>query len=397
MLEEKLLETVKKYNMITENDKIVVAVSGGPDSMALLNALYNLREQLKIELFVAHVNHMIRAVADSETEFVKEFCKAKSIECYVKKIDVIKKAKEEKISTEEAGRNARYDFFEEIYETVNANKIAIAHNANDNAETVLMNIIRGTGITGLKGIDPIRANKFIRPLIEIERPEIEEYCNENKLDPKYDESNNENIYTRNKIRNMLIPYLKDEFNPSIVESINRLSNLASQESKYIDCLVESYYKQVVEDFRYTNQNNQNCEETSKNHPNCVDTKKNHQNCVDTKQNHQEFFEKNLKSIKRENLTHKKSASQISEIIHESKRIDEIIINLKEFNKLDYFIKTKILLLCVYNIFGTTKGIEKKHIEDIIKMCEKNVGNKYLTPNKNTKVSVNKGKITISKI
>ena len=169
MFEEKVFETIKKYNMIEENDSIVVAVSGGPDSMSLLNVLIKLKQKMNITLVVAHVNHMIRAVADSETEYVKKFCHDNGIDCFVKKVDVVKFAEQQKISTEEAGRNIRYDFFEEIFEKINANKIAIAHNKNDNAETVLMNIMRGSGVTGLKGIEPVRASKFIRPLIECDR------------------------------------------------------------------------------------------------------------------------------------------------------------------------------------------------------------------------------------
>lgn len=326
MFEAKVLDTIKKFNMIAQNDFIIVAVSGGPDSMALLSALLNLKEILKFNIVVAHVNHMIRAVADEETKYVKDFCDKNKIDCYIKKIDVIKKAELEKISTEEAGRNARYEFFDDVLKITNANKIAIAHNANDNAETVIMNIIRGTGISGLKGIEPVRDNKYIRPLIEIQRFEIEEYCSEKNLNPKYDESNNENIYTRNKVRNLLIPYLKKEFNPSIIESVNRLSDLASQENEYIEKTVNKNFEKICE-------------------------------------------------------------SETDKII---------ILNLKRFNELENFIKSKILLLCVYKLFKTTKGIEKKHIEDLIKLCEKNIGNKYLTPNKYLKIAVNKGKITISR-
>ncbi|MBO5349065.1 MAG: tRNA lysidine(34) synthetase TilS [Clostridia bacterium] len=327
MLENEVLNTIQKYNMIQENDTIVVAVSGGPDSMTLLNVLLKIKNKLKFKIVVAHVNHMIRAVADSETQYVKDFCEKNSIECYIKKIDVIKKSELEKISTEEAGRNARYDFFEEIFNKVQGSKIAIAHNKNDNAETVLMNFMRGTGVSGLKGIEPVRNNKFIRPLIEINRKDIEQYCIDENLNPKFDESNNENIYTRNKIRNLLIPYLKKEFNPNIVDSINRLSELASQENKYIEKIVNKSFEDIKENIDNNN----------------------------------------------------------------------IVLNLKKFNLLDSFIKSKIILLCVKKLFNSTKGVEKIHIEDIIKLCEKNVGNKYLTPNKNLKVAINKGKIIISKI
>lgn len=327
MLENKVLETIEKYNMIKKGDKIVVAVSGGPDSMTLLNILINLKEKMDFSIVVAHVNHMIRNVADSETEYVEAFCTKHGVECLIKRADVLNIAKEEKISTEEAGRNVRYDFFEEVLKKTNSNKIAIAHNKNDNVETVLMNVIRGSGVSGLKGIEPVRSDKFIRPLIEIERTDIEEYCNENNLDPKYDESNNENVYTRNKIRNLLIPYLKKEFNPNIIDSISRLSNLATQENEYIEKVINNEYEKTLE-----------------------------------KENN-----------------------------------ETIILNLKTFNKEDEFIKSKIILLCIQKLFGSTKGIEKIHIDDIITLCNRNIGNKHLCPNKNVKVEINSGKITISKI
>lgn len=327
MFEDKVFETINKYNMINDGDSIVVAVSGGPDSMSLLNVLIKLKLNMNITLTVAHINHMIRAVADSETEYVKKFCSDNNIDCFVKKIDVTKLAEEQKISTEEAGRNVRYEFFEEILKKVNANKIAIAHNKNDNAETVLMNIIRGCGVSGLKGIEPIRDNKFIRPLIETDRKSIEQYCTDEKLNPKFDETNKENVYTRNKIRNLLIPYIAKEFNPNIIESINRLSDLAIQENEYIENVVKRNFEDILI-------------------------------CSNDK---------------------------------------EIQLNLKKFNLLDDFIKSRILLQSIKNIFGTTKGIEKVHIQDVIKMCKKNVGNKFLTPNKSTKIFVKKGVITISKI
>ena len=173
MVRETILDTISKYNLIDPGDIIVVAVSGGPDSMCLLDNLVYLEEQLKIkQIVVAHLNHMIRKEANDETEYVKNYCKSKNIECYIKFVDVIKTAEEQKIGTEEAGRKERYNFFDEISKKVNANKIAIAHNCNDNAETVFMHLLRGSGISGLCGIKPYREGKFIRPLIKCERNEI---------------------------------------------------------------------------------------------------------------------------------------------------------------------------------------------------------------------------------
>lgn len=321
MLEEKVLNTINKYNMIQSGDGIVIGVSGGPDSMTLLNILNNLKEKLNIKLYVAHINHSIREEADAETEYVKEFCKKIDVEFFAKKVKVEEIAKELKIGTEEAGRNIRYEFFEEVAHKVGANKIATAHNLNDNAETVLMNIIRGTSVSGLKGIDKVRDGKYIRPIIECSRAEIEDYCKEKNLNPRYDKSNNENIYTRNKIRNLLIPFLQKEFNPNIVEGINRLSQIAIEEEQFINKVVEKEYEKL-------------------------------QIAVD----------------------------------------NTIILNLKEFNKLDYVIKSKLILYTISKVYGKTSGIEKKHIDDIIKLCDNNIGNKYLTPQKGIKIYVKKGKI-----
>ena len=236
-MEEIVLNTIEKYNLINNGDKIVVAVSGGPDSMCLLNVLKNIREKFNLELFVAHINHMIREEADSETEYVKQYCEKNNIKCFVKMANVLEMAKQQKRGTEEMGRIVRYDFFNYVANKVSADKIAIAHTENDNAETVLMNLMRGASLEGLKGIEPIRG-KFIRPLIECSRDEIEAYCEENKLDPKFDKTNNDNIYTRNKIRNLLIPYIKKEFNPNIVDSLNRLAVLARQDAKYFSEIVK---------------------------------------------------------------------------------------------------------------------------------------------------------------
>ncbi|MBR2787030.1 MAG: tRNA lysidine(34) synthetase TilS [Clostridia bacterium] len=318
----KVIQTIKKYKLIEEGDIIVIGVSGGPDSMCLLNILNVLSEALNIKVIVAHINHLIREEAEEETRYVQKYCAKIGVECYVKRINVLEKSSVEKIGTEEAGRKARYNFFEEVLLKTGATKIATAHNANDNAETVLMNIFRGAGTSGLKGIEPIRDNKYIRPLIECERQEIEQYCLENSLEPKIDKSNFENIYTRNKIRNILIPQIKSEFNPNIIVALNKLSALARQENEFIQ--------------KYTN----------------------------------EILQNNL-------------------IIDES---NGVILDLKKFNELDNYIKSKIILLSIKRVLGSTQGIEKIHLDDIIKLCAKNVGNKYLTPNKNIKVFVKAGKI-----
>lgn len=316
--------TIKKYKLIEKNDKIVVGVSGGPDSICLLNILNNLKDRLQISIVVAHINHMIRKEAEEETKYVEDFCKRINVPCFVKRINVIQKSVNEKIGTEEAGRKARYDFFEEVLNQVGANKIATAHNANDNVETILMNVFRGAGSSGLKGIEPIRDSKFIRPLIECERNEIENYCEKNNLNPKIDKSNFENNYTRNKIRNILIPQLKETFNPNLIQSINKMSELLREENDFIEQYVNNVWKTVF--------------------------------------------------------------------INEENNGKEIILDLKKFNNLARFIKSKVILLAIKKVKGSTQGIEKVHVDDIISLCEKNIGNKYLTPNKHIKIYVNSGKV-----
>ncbi len=321
MLEEKVLKTIKKYNLIQNDDKIVIGVSGGPDSMCLLDCLYYLKNKLNIELIVAHVNHMIRPEAKEETEYVNEYCQKHEIPCYIKYEDINKLAKEQKRSSEEVGRKVRYEFFAEIAKKTGANKIATAHNANDNAETVLMNILRGSGTSGLKGIE-IKTEKYIRPLRGCERYEIEEYCKLKNLNPKIDKTNLENIYTRNKIRNELIPYLKNNFNPNIIQGLNRLSTLAKQDDEYFMQIVKNEY------------------ETLK--------------------------------------------------IGENEK--EIILDLKKFNTLPKVIKARLILYTINKLIKSAQGIEKTNIEDLIKLCQNNVGNKYLMPNKNIKIYVKKGEI-----
>ena len=330
MLEEKILNTITKYKMIESGDSIVIGVSGGPDSMCLLQALIQIKEKKKLnyKIYVAHINHGLRKEADGETKYVQDFCAKNNIECFVKKENVEKIAKEQKIGTEEAGRKLRYGFFEEIKNRTNSNKIAIAHNLNDKVETILMNIIRGTGTNGLTGIEPIRNNLYIRPLIEIERKEIEKYCEENKLEPKIDKTNFENIYTRNKVRNLLIPYIKKEFNPNIVDAIDKLSKISTEEQNYLNKLVNNIYSNLL----------------------------------------------------------------LEENINKEAKHNQIILDLKKFNTQDLVIKRKIILYTIRKVYGNTNNIAKIHIDDIVKMCEKNIGNKYLTPHKNIKVYVKKGKI-----
>ena len=321
---EKVKETIKKYNLIENGDRLVLGVSGGPDSITMLDILNKLRktDEFNFEIFVAHINHMIREESTDDEKYVENYCKKNEIKFYSKRIDVNEYANNNKMGTEEAGRKIRYDFFDEVMKLTNSNKIAIAHNKNDKIETIIMNIFRGTGLLGLKGIEPKRNNKYIRPLIECERNEIEKYCSDNKLEPRIDKTNLCNDYTRNKVRNVVLPYIQKEFNPNFIETMNRLSEVAAETDNYLQKEIESVYKELV------------IEEKDKN----------------------------------------------------------IVLDLKKFNEKEEYIKKRILIYTIAKVLGNAQNIEKVNIEDLIKLCQNNIGNKYLQPNKNIKVLVNKGKI-----
>ncbi|AYF53815.1 tRNA lysidine(34) synthetase TilS [Clostridium novyi] len=241
---EKVIHTIKQNNMFEVGDKVVVAVSGGPDSICLLHILYKLKEKIGISIVAAHINHCLRGEeADKDEEYVRKFCENLNIQCFVKKEDVHKISKDRGISCEMAGREVRYDFFSEVLNNVRANKIAVAHNANDQAETILMRMLRGTGLEGLIGIRAVRDNIFVRPIIDITRDEIEDYCYVNNLNPRIDKTNLENIYTRNKIRLELIPYIQKNFNSDVIEVLNRFSDTVKIDNDYLNKVsLEKYNK-----------------------------------------------------------------------------------------------------------------------------------------------------------
>ncbi|WP_125154101.1 tRNA lysidine(34) synthetase TilS [Clostridium rectalis] len=232
---DNVVKTIEDNSMISLGDKIIVGVSGGPDSMCLLHVLHVLRDRYKIRLVVAHVNHCLRGEeSDRDEDYVKEFCKFKSIEFYAIRVDINKMCQEKNISCETAGREARYSFFNKVLKETKGNKIALAHNANDQCETILMRIMRGTGMQGLIGIKPVRDNLYIRPLINSNREDIEEYCDEFNINPRIDKTNLETIYTRNKIRLELIPYMKNNFNSDLVNSVNRLSTNIAIDNEFME-------------------------------------------------------------------------------------------------------------------------------------------------------------------
>jgi tRNA(Ile)-lysidine synthase len=244
---EKVLHTITANNMIDLGDKVIVAVSGGPDSLSLLHILHKLKEDFNLTIYAAHVNHCLRGEeSDKDEEYVEQFCREHHIEFFSRRVDINKLSKDMGLSTESAAREARYDFFKRLYEKLDADKIALAHNANDQAETVLMRIMRGTGMEGIIGIKAVRENIFIRPLINIKRESIERYCEDNNLNPRIDKTNLENIYSRNKIRLELIPYIKENFNSDIVTALNRLADTMSIDNDFLEDIANEKFKSYCE-------------------------------------------------------------------------------------------------------------------------------------------------------
>lgn len=226
------LKAVDTYCLFEYNDKIAVALSGGADSVSLLHMLCSVKEKYNLTLFAIHINHMIRgAEAERDESFCREFCKRLGIELFVKRIDVPALAKNEKISTELCGRNVRYSAFEEISKKLCC-KIATAHTLSDNAETLMINLARGTSLNGLCAI-PARRGNIIRPLILCDRAYIENYCRENSLNFVTDSTNLTDDYTRNKIRHNVITELKS-INPSFETSVKRLCDDARLVVEYLD-------------------------------------------------------------------------------------------------------------------------------------------------------------------
>ena len=238
-------ETIKKFNMLQNNDTVVVAVSGGADSIAMLYSLYILRDKYNLNLICAHLNHGIRGLeADSDEEYVKQFANKLGIECITKYVDVPEISRRLKKSEELVGREQRYNFFNEIISGISNGKIAVAHNKNDFAETVLMKLVRGTSLKGLRGIPQVNGN-IIRPLIETERSSVEEFLKLNNISYRTDSTNNQDIYTRNFIRNNIIKQLT-QINPSFIDTVYNNCSIICEDDDFIDIYASKHFNSCVQ-------------------------------------------------------------------------------------------------------------------------------------------------------
>jgi len=239
MIEKKILKTVRQtiatHRMLAAGDSVLIAVSGGADSVTLAHVLHSLAIDYRLRMAIAHLNHGLRRKdSDRDAEFAADIARRLDLPFYVGQKDVRQFQQSAHLSLEEAARKVRYRFLDEICARYGFNKIAVGHNSNDNAELVLMNLLRGSGPLGLSGIAPVRDGKVIRPLIHLKRSEIDDYIAERKLAFVIDTSNADPAFRRNRIRHHLIPELEKAYNPAIIETLNRLAIIMRDENLWFE-------------------------------------------------------------------------------------------------------------------------------------------------------------------
>jgi tRNA(Ile)-lysidine synthase len=256
-IEEDFRATIRRHALIKKGDHVVIGLSGGPDSVCLFHLLLSIQESKQLTLHPVHINHGFRPVAaDEDQDFVEALTASHGIACRSFTYDCKRIAMEEKISGEEAGRRVRYDSFAKVAEEIAATgvaktqiKIAVAHHLNDQVETVLFRLLRGTGTDGLAGMEYSRDNShgvsIIRPLLDVKREDIETYCREHNLAPRTDLTNNQPLYTRNKIRLELIPFIKEHYNSNFEEAILRLCKIAGDDRAYLGQIAEVAFDELL--------------------------------------------------------------------------------------------------------------------------------------------------------
>lgn len=239
-MNDKVLKTVKKYNMLSKGDRVLIGVSGGADSIALLEFFVSVKEKYDLDICVAHIEHGIRGEDSvNDAEFVKNYCKKLGVNFYLKTIDAPNLAKKAKMGVEEYSRMARYDFFN----TIECDKIATAHNLTDNIETLLFRLARGTGLKGACSIPAVRG-KIIRPFIEVSSGEIRKWCNDNNIPYRVDCTNSDSAYSRNLIRLEILP-LFEKLNANYQDNIENFISDVNEDYAFIDDYVKSIYPKIV--------------------------------------------------------------------------------------------------------------------------------------------------------
>lgn len=241
---KKVKEYIARHRLIDAGDHIILGVSGGPDSMALLHIMVALSGPMHFRITVAHVNHGLRPEADEEEVFIAAVCRVMGVECFTRRVMVDELARTRKSGLEETGRLVRYDFFEAVRQDQGGQRIATAHHSDDAAESVLLHLLRGSGIKGLRGIMPINGS-VIRPLLGVSKDEISAYIAKNQIPHRCDPTNQDQYYLRNRIRHKLMPLLKQEFNPRIVDKLNQLGAIARDENQVMEEQTKELWRSIV--------------------------------------------------------------------------------------------------------------------------------------------------------
>jgi tRNA(Ile)-lysidine synthase len=248
MLIDKIKSTIQRYNLLQKHDSVLVGLSGGPDSVVLLYTLYALKKEYLLDIHIAHMDHKFRGEeSKADAEFCEELAESLKLDISLGEADVPRIASEKGISAEEAARQERYDFFRRVILKKNIKKLAVGHNKDDQAETVLMRAIRGSGMTGLGGMSPVRNMRdftVVRPLIEVSRKEIEQFIKENNLKFRHDSSNDKVIFTRNKVRHELMPRLEKDFNPNIKEVLVNMAENLREENDFLEKFAKRKFRSM---------------------------------------------------------------------------------------------------------------------------------------------------------
>jgi len=246
-MHELIKNNIINKKLIIDGDNILIALSGGPDSVFLFHNLRKLKDIISFNLYASHINHMYRGKdAMHDEEFVRDLCQKYGVRLFVKRKNAAEYARELKVTEEEAGRVLRYGFFNENLSQIGGGKIALAHNLNDQAETVLQRLIRGTGIDGLSAMSFQKGN-LIRPMLNVSRDEIMAYLHENNYQYCIDITNSQDIYGRNKIRLNLIPYLEKNFSPNIQATLSRMAEAMERDKKIIEKYIDIKFKELLKD------------------------------------------------------------------------------------------------------------------------------------------------------